>query len=105
MTQDASIAPLVALKFLELEEMSRTPPLDPPVSTVRPKGPKTLYNWLHLFGLAASLPSPIPKRPLSGCEHLVDRQLHLVFFPCGARALLGPRHSATNTKEIPSRLN
>ena len=31
MVQDASIAPLVALKFLELEEMSRTPPLDPPV--------------------------------------------------------------------------
>ena len=48
MVQDASIAPLVALKFLELEEMSRTPPLDPPVRQNR-KEAKCLPLRVHRF--------------------------------------------------------
>ena len=41
MVQDASISPLVAFEFLELEEMSRTPLLDPPV---RPVGPPPINS-------------------------------------------------------------
>ncbi len=49
MIQDASIAPLVALKFVVLEEMSRTPPLDPPVRRVLSYVPVGGTNTRHSF--------------------------------------------------------